>query len=65
MTSMETCLRLRLCFTAEAAERIRHSHYPQAEDFATNNVLQAPSEAEAMQMLAWLERQQAESQVGL
>jgi len=51
--------------TAEAAERIRQSHYPQAEDFATNNVLQAPSEAEAMQMLAWLERQQAESQVGL
>jgi len=33
---------------ARAAERIRSTTYPQAEDFAARNVLQAPSEEEAL-----------------
>jgi putative phosphoesterase len=33
----------------KAAERIRQIDYPQAEDFAANNVLQAPSEEEALE----------------
>lgn len=32
----------------EAAARIRATSYPQAEDFAANNVIQPPSEAEAL-----------------
>jgi predicted phosphodiesterase len=36
----------------QAAERIRATAYPQAEDFATNNVLQPPSEAEALDVLS-------------
>ncbi|MEM7535429.1 MAG: metallophosphoesterase family protein [Chloroflexota bacterium] len=39
----------------KAAERIRQSGYPHAEDFAENNILQAPSEADAMEMLLRLE----------
>jgi len=31
-----------------AAERIRASHYPQAEDFAARNVLQPPTEADVL-----------------
>jgi putative phosphoesterase len=33
----------------KAAERIRGTDYPQAEDFAANNVLQPPSEAEMLE----------------
>lgn len=43
----------------EAADRIRQSDYPQAEAFAAHNVLQAPAEAAALQMLAQLEARQA------
>jgi len=43
---------------AQAAERIRQSDYPQAEDFAAHNVLQAPSEAAALEMLSQLEARQ-------
>jgi putative phosphoesterase len=32
----------------KAAERIRHTSYPQAEDFAARNVLQPPSETEML-----------------
>jgi len=34
---------------AKAAERIRGTSYPQAEDFAANNVLQPPSERETLE----------------
>lgn len=34
---------------AQAAEQIRRTGYPQAQDFADNNVLSRPSEAEALQ----------------
>lgn len=37
---------------ANAAERIRHTGYPQAEDFAARNVLQPPSEAETLKAFA-------------
>lgn len=43
----------------QAAERIRQSSYPDAEAFASNNVLQAPSEAQALEMLTQLEARQA------
>jgi predicted phosphodiesterase len=33
---------------AQAAERIRHTNYPQAEEFAARNVLQPPSEEEIL-----------------
>ncbi|MCG8351992.1 MAG: metallophosphatase family protein [Chloroflexales bacterium] len=45
----------------EAAERIRQSNYPQAEDFAANNLLQTPSEAQALDMLSLLEVRQAQN----
>lgn len=45
---------------AQATERIRQSNYPHAEDFAANNILQTPSEAMALKMLAQLENIQAE-----
>lgn len=35
---------------AKAAERIRDTKYPQAEDFAARNVLQPPSEAATLEM---------------
>jgi hypothetical protein len=44
----------------EAAARIRQSNYPQAEDFAANNVLQMPSEDQALAMLSLLEMRQAQ-----
>jgi hypothetical protein len=34
---------------AKAAERIRASSYPQAEDFAAHNVLQPPSEKQMIE----------------
>ena len=37
---------------AKAADRIRNSSYPQAEDFAARNVLQSPSEAEMLAAFA-------------
>jgi putative phosphoesterase len=33
-----------------AAERVRATNYPQAEDFAANNILQAPPEKEALEV---------------
>jgi diadenosine tetraphosphatase ApaH/serine/threonine PP2A family protein phosphatase len=44
---------------ADAAARIRRSTYPQAENFAANNVLHAPSAAQALAMLVQLETNQA------
>jgi putative phosphoesterase len=35
-----------------AAERIRETSYPQAQDFAARNVLQPPSESETLELLA-------------
>ena len=40
---------------ASAADRIRATAYPQREDFAKNNVLNIPSEAEALEAFAALE----------
>lgn len=37
---------------AKAAERIRDTKYPQAQDFATRNVLQPPSEGEMLEAFA-------------
>jgi putative phosphoesterase len=37
---------------ARAAERIRGTEYPQAEEFAANNVLQPPSEGEILERFA-------------
>jgi putative phosphoesterase len=37
---------------SRAAERIRATNYPQAEDFAARNVLQPPSEGETLELLA-------------
>jgi putative phosphoesterase len=37
---------------AEAAERIRNTAYPQAEEFASRNVLQPPSEQQTLEALA-------------
>jgi predicted phosphodiesterase len=37
---------------ADAARRIRATQYPQAEDFAANNVLQPPSEAKMLELFA-------------
>ncbi|MBK8901179.1 MAG: metallophosphoesterase family protein [Anaerolineaceae bacterium] len=43
----------------QAAAQIRQSNYPDAESFASGNVLQSPSEAQALEMLAHLEARQA------
>lgn len=43
---------------AAAAERIRQTDYPQAEDFAANNVLQPPSEEEALAVFNKMELMQ-------
>ncbi len=43
---------------AVAAETIRRSAYPHAEEFAAGNVLQAPTVEQAMAMLTQLERMQ-------
>src|SRR5580658_5695098 len=40
---------------AKAAERIRGTKYPQAEDFAARNVLQPPSEEKTLEAFAWAE----------
>lgn len=37
---------------AKAAERIRNTDYPQAGDFAAQNVLQPPSEGAMLEVLA-------------
>ncbi len=37
---------------AKAAERIRNTKYPQAQDFAARNVLQPPSEGEILEVFA-------------
>jgi putative phosphoesterase len=42
-----------------AADRIRQTSYPQAENFAANNVLNAPTEEQALNLLSNLEAQQA------
>lgn len=42
---------------AEAAGRIRHSAYPQAEDYAASNVLTVASEGDALEVFARLEAQ--------
>jgi hypothetical protein len=39
----------------KAAERIRETHYPQAQDFAARNVLQPPSEAEMLEFFTRFE----------
>lgn len=36
----------------KAAERIRATAYPQTQDFAAHNVLQVPSEAEALEVFS-------------
>ena len=40
---------------SKAAERIRDTKYPQAEDFAAHNVLQPPSEGEALEAFTRVE----------
>jgi predicted phosphodiesterase len=40
---------------AKAAERIRSTKYPQAEDFAVRNVLQPPSEEKTLEAFARVE----------
>jgi hypothetical protein len=40
---------------AQAAERIRATKYPQAQEFAARNVLQAPSEREMLEVLGRVE----------
>lgn len=39
----------------QAADRIRATDYPQAQDFAATNILQPPSEAEALTVLTQME----------
>ncbi|HLB45657.1 MAG TPA: metallophosphoesterase family protein [Anaerolineales bacterium] len=39
----------------KAAERIRATHYPQAQDFAAHSVLQPPSEGEALEVFTKVE----------
>ena len=39
----------------KAAERIRATHYPQAQDFAAHSVLQPPSEGEALEVFTQVE----------
>jgi diadenosine tetraphosphatase ApaH/serine/threonine PP2A family protein phosphatase len=45
-------LRHTLYDLAKAAERIRASSYPQAQDFAAHNVLQPPSEKEMLELFS-------------
>jgi putative phosphoesterase len=40
---------------AKAADRIRDTHYPQAQEFAAHSVLQPPSEEEMLERLASME----------
>ena len=46
----EIMLRRTLYDLEQAAARIRVSDYPQAHDFADNNVLKPPTEAEAIEV---------------
>jgi Calcineurin-like phosphoesterase superfamily domain len=46
----------------QAATRIRATDYPEAEDFATNNVLHLPSEAEALAVFTQMENATREAQ---
>jgi hypothetical protein len=39
----------------KAAERIRETDYPQAEEFAARNILQPPSEEEMLERFAKVE----------
>ena len=39
----------------KAADRIRHTNYPQAQDFAARSVLRPPSEAETLESFARFE----------
>ena len=41
--------------STKAVERILETDYPQAKDFASNNVLQTPSEAEALEVFTQME----------
>ena len=43
---------------AQAAERIRQTDYPQAGDFAANNVLHSPTEADALAVFTQMENDQ-------
>ena len=45
----------------KAAERIRQSNYPHAEEFVVNNVLHAPSETKMLEMLTQMEANQAKT----
>jgi hypothetical protein len=40
---------------AKAAERIRDTNYPQAQEFAARNVLQPSSEAETLEAFSRIE----------
>jgi putative phosphoesterase len=53
-------LRQTLYDPEEAAARIAATAYPQAREFAAENVLQTPSEAEALGVFTRMEREQAE-----
>ena len=53
-------LRRTLYDLAKAAERIRQTEYPQAQDFAARNVLQPPSERETLAAFAKAELRVAE-----
>jgi putative phosphoesterase len=55
----EVTLRRTLYDLEEAAERIRGSDYPQAQDFADNNVLKPATEAEAIAVFERLAEQRA------
>jgi predicted phosphodiesterase len=48
-------LRHNLYDLTKAAERIRDTNYPQAQDFATHNVLQPPSEKETLEAFTKVE----------
>lgn len=45
-------LRRTHCDLVQAADRIRQTNYPQAEDFASHNILQPPSEAQMMALFS-------------
>jgi len=40
---------------SKAAERVRNTKYPQAEDFAANNILQTPSEQQMLELFGKVE----------
>jgi putative phosphoesterase len=48
----------------QAAERILATDYPQAEDFAANNVVQPPAEAEALEVFTRMEESTNEADRG-